>query len=573
MNTYALYHLSDIPFAYAENEDTLVVRIRAAKGDLSICILRYKDRFDERSPFASMAMRIKGSTVLFDFWEAQLSLETNRYRYFFELRDQSGEILYYGERGVQKELPHGPGAFQFPYIAKADVYKAVQWGQEGIVYQIFPDRFANGDRSNDPEGVRPWGDDVTQDSLFGGDLQGIIDRIPYLKELGTTCLYLTPIFLSSSNHKYNTDDYFQIDPRFGDLATVKNLVNTCHRNGIQMVFDAVFNHCGKEFFAFQDVLRYGERSRYRDWFFIKDFPVDTRRVNYTTFGVRSAYMPKLNTANPEVKAYLLGLTAYWMKTAEIDGWRLDVSDEIDHAFWRDFRKTVKQINPKAIIVGEVMHEASAYLRGEQMDATMNYPFREAAVRFFAQRTISAKQFEEELFANRMLYMDAINRNMWNLIDSHDTERFLTLCGNRIERLECVAVFQFTYIGTPYIYYGDEVGLDGGQDPQCRKCMIWETEKQNIELLSLYHALCKIRTTQPCLVYGEYESLSQNDILAFARTYANERIVVFINHNDEPKVLCNDVLKGDYIDLMSGTTREIDGKVRLEPHAFFILKLQ
>lgn len=571
MNKYAILHISDTPYAYAENNDTLVIRLRSAKDDLKSCILYYKDRYDWETPYSSIEMQKADTSLLFDYYRAAVSIKSNRYRYFFQLEDKSGSLFYLNEQKLTTKRPMEPGAFQYPYICKADVYKDVTWAQEGIIYNIFPDRFFNGDKENDPKGSLPWGKQVSQTSMFGGDIKGIIKKIPYLAELGITIIYMTPIFLSSSNHKYDTNDYYKIDPHFGKLEDIQNLVKECHKNNIHVLFDAVFNHCGPDFFAFKDVLRNGESSRYKDWFFIEDFPINMNSVNYYTFANKIAAMPKLNTANKEVSDYLLGVTSYWMEKTGIDGWRLDVCDEVDHVFWRSFRKTVKSINPEALIIGEIQHEASSFLRGDQMDGIMSYPFREAMISYFAKGESSTLQFQDELTSTRILYMDSINRTMFNLLGCHDTERFLTLCNGKKEKLMCAAVFQFTYIGIPYIYYGDEVGIDGGYDPLCRKCMIWDENKQDIKLLSLYKKLCKIRKENPCLVYGSLRYFSNDKILAYSRNFKNTSIITLINNSDEESRISSDKLNGSFHELLTNKNVILEGSFQLKPFSFIILK--
>lgn len=571
MNEFALFHIADIPYSYPEDENTLTIRLRTAAGDLKSCVLFYRDRYESHVPYRTAVMKVEASTTLFDYYGARISVEENRYRYFFRLEGTDGKIVFLHARGLAQTEPDDLAAFQFPYIAKADVYHGVQWAEEGIVYQIFPDRFYNADKNNDPVETLPWGAPVTPRSMFGGDIKGITEKIPYLAGLGVTFLYLTPIFLSSSNHKYNTYDYYQIDPHFGTLEDVKEMVSVCHAHKIRILFDAVFNHCGIGFFAFNDVLENGENSKYKDWFFLHDFPVDVHRVNYSTFGIKGGFMPKLNTSNPEVSDYLLGVSKYWIQEVGIDGWRLDVCDEVDHVFWREFRKTVKSANPDALIVGEIMHEASSFLRGDQVDSIMNYPFRESVKSYFAKRTVSTRQFEDELTAARMQYMDVINRTMLNLLCSHDTERFLSSCGGKTERMKCTAVFQFTYIGVPYIYYGDEIAMDGGKDPECRKCMIWNTDKQNSDLLGLFKKLCSIRKENACLVYGGYRSLSNGNVLAFSRDYNGSSVIVVINNSDCSRSIEFSELNGNFRDLLNDTDVSLNGSLSLSPNSYQILK--
>ena len=571
MKKESVLHVSDTPFAFPVGKDLLQLRLRTARGEPAECTVFSKDRYDWKKPFVAAPMKLVCRTALFDWFEAEVRVETARFQYFFGLTDADGTVFYYNERGFWREKPKEIGAFQFPYIARADFYEPAKWAQEGICYQIFPQSFCNGDRSNDPENASPWGTPVAQNVFYGGDLQGILDRLPYLSELGVTFLYLTPVFLSPSTHKYNTDDYLQVDPHFGDTETLKRLIDGCHLRGIRVVLDAVFNHCGEGFFAFQDVVRNGEKSRYKDWFFLEGYPVDPEKINYVTFadGVRN--MPKLNTSNPEVEEYLISVAEYWMKTAGVDGWRLDVCDEVSHAFWREFRRRVKKLNPQAVVMGEIHHQCGAFLRGDELDGIMNYPLYDAVLDYFAKRRISGERFADEIASKRMLYPDAMNRNLLNLVDSHDTERFLTSCGGSVVRLKLAEVFQFTYVGIPYLYYGDEIGLDGANDPGCRACMRWKPEEQNRELLAFFQKLAGIRKENPALVYGGYRQLSAAGLFAYERAGGQSRIFVLLNNGDAPVQAGRGELCGEYDDLWNGGRTVVAPGTVLEPGSFLILK--
>lgn len=224
-------------------------------------------------------------------------------------------------------------------------------------------------------------------------MPGIIEKLPYLHDLGITLIYLTPIFASRSNHKYDTIDYYKIDPSFGTLEQFRELVDQAHKLQIRILLDAVFNHTSDEFFAFHDVIQHGEQSAYKDWFFTESYPLVQQPVpNYETFGVHIVSMPKLNTQHREAADYMIDVAKYWIQETNIDGWRLDVANEIDHAFWRRFRSEIKAMGKELLIVGEVMHLASAWLRGDQFDGVMNYPLRDALVDFFRQAAYNRSLF-------------------------------------------------------------------------------------------------------------------------------------------------------------------------------------
>ena len=557
MNKFGILHLLDIPYAYAEDSNTLTIRIRTCKNDIKNCKIYYKDRYDYHLPYKSKDMYIVSETDLFTYYETSISVKWNRYRYFFELTDFNNFTTLFNERGFIDEKYDNTNqqsktsntllinAFQFPYIAREDVYNESKWLQESIIYQIFPDRFCNGNSVINPKNTKPWGyPHVDYRSKFGGDIQGIIDKLDYLEDLGVNVIYLTPIFKSSSNHKYNTQDYYTIDPEFGSNELVKELIDKCHKKNIKIIFDAVFNHSGDDFFAFKDVLRNQKNSKYSDWYIINSFPVSTKKINYYAFGNAHKNMPKLNTSNPEVTKYLLDVAKFWIKEYKIDGWRLDVCDEVSHTFWKKFRDTIKSVNKDAVIIGEIMHEANNFLKGDQLDSIMNYPIKFACVDFFAKKNITAREFLNILGQNRMLYMNSINKQLLNLIGSHDTARFLTECHDNIEKMKLAICFQFTYVGVPYIYYGDEIGLCGGEDPQNRKCMIWNEKLQNHDLLNFYKKMITIRKKHPTFVHGDFKEISrENNILSYSREYNNEKYIIIINNNDH----------SEYIDLNTNYT--------------------
>ncbi|MEW6227180.1 MAG: glycoside hydrolase family 13 protein [Bacillota bacterium] len=544
MHKHAILHKPDDPMAYPAGDDQLQVVLRSARGDLCQAEVVYGDRYTRPDRDRRTPMTLLGRDGLFDYWTARIRLASRRFRYYFVL-DDGRSRLYYGECGLLGESPpEDPGdlwawCFHYAYLWFHDRRdEPPEWAQDAVVYQIFVERFANGDSSNDPPGAARWGARPSRSSFFGGDLKGILDRLDYVSELGISCIYLTPIFLSPTNHKYDTSDYYQVDPRFGDQALTRRLVDDCHARGIRIILDAVFNHCGYDFFAFQDVVRNGRSSRYFEWFNIRKLPVERRpRATYEAFANNLWQMPKLRTDNPEVQDYLLGVAEYWTRTLDIDGWRLDVGDEVDPEFWRKFRKKIRAIKPNALIVGEVLHDASMFLHGDQMDSIMNYPWRELCVAFFAKRSIDATAFADGLTTLRMRYRDQVNRALWNLLDSHDRERFLTTCGGDRRRMLLATTFQFTYPGMPYIYYGDEVGMVGRNDPDCRRCMPWDETAWDRGMLSHYRSLTRLRRRHRVLRRGEYASLIPGSddpadrLFAFARWDRSSCIIVLMNNTD------------------------------------------
>ena len=417
-----------------------------------------------------------------------------------------------------------------PEVAPASVV-VPSWVKDAVFYQIFPERFANGDPSNDPPGTEPWGGVPKSRNYFGGDLQGIIDRLDYIASLGVNALYLNPIFESKSNHKYHATDFLKIDPHVGDDATFKQLVDGCHARGIRIILDGVFNHTGVEFFAFEDLKKHGALSRYAKWYNVYSFPVaPPNEPNYECWW-GYGNLPKLMTHNPEVRDYLFKVTEHWMRCG-IDGWRLDVPNEIPHTFWIEWRKLVKSINPEAYIVGEIWDDAGPWLQGDQFDAVMNYRFRKACLDFFVLRKKTPGEFAAALDSITSSYPPEVNFAMQNLLGSHDTERLLTLCSGNTDIVKLAWLFQMTYVGAPMVYYGDEVGMTGGKDPGCRGTMIWDAGKQDHALLGYLRAAIGMRKEFTVLRRGSFDTLSpagQETVFAFTRRHGDAMAVVILNN--------------------------------------------
>jgi cyclomaltodextrinase len=410
-------------------------------------------------------------------------------------------------------------------------WPAPKWVRKAIFYEIFPDRFANGDRGNDPPSTVPWEDTPTRTNYFGGDLQGIMERLSYLEALGIDALYLTPIFQAKTNHKYDTSDYLAVDPAFGDTELLRRLVEEAHKREICIVLDAVFNHCGDGFWAFEDLKAKGERSRYASWFHVKEFPISSSPPSYQAYG-SAGYLPKLNTLNPEVQEYLLGVATHWIETCGIDGWRLDVPWRVPREFWRRFRERVKGHNPSAYIVAEIWRNPGPWIEGDTCDGVMNYPLRDLIIGFCVNQKIDAEDLNYELDYLLDLYGPAAPYQL-NLLGSHDTPRILTLCQGNVDRAAMAATFQFTFIGAPMIYYGDEVGLLGADDPDCRRTMPWDSERWNKRLQEIYRALIRIRRENPALTSENFEGLlAFNNVYAYARWDGDNEIVVVLNAGEE-----------------------------------------
>ncbi len=405
------------------------------------------------------------------------------------------------------------------------------WVQDAVFYQIFPDRFANGDPHNDPPNVQPWGSPPTNWGFQGGDLRGIIQHLDYLLSLGINALYLTPIFAATSNHRYNASDYLQVDPKLGTLDDFHGLLDAAHGNGIRVILDGVFNHCGRGFYAFVDVLENGANSPYKDWFHIQRLPLDAYGdgdgANYLSWW-NNRSLPKFNTDNRLVRKYLLNVARYWIEQGA-DGWRLDVPNEInDDSFWEEFRHVVKAANRDAYLVGEIWDVNPRWANDTHFDGLMNYPIRDALIPLLQGRE-NLFQFNERVEHLFRAYKRENIYAMYLPLSSHDTERIKTLMGGHAAKLKLAYLFQMAFPGAPAIYYGDEIGLEGERDPDCRRAFPWKESTWDRELLQWIRRLVALRKRMPVLRHGEYvRLLAENDLYAYARVLGEEAFVMVMN---------------------------------------------
>ena len=425
------------------------------------------------------------------------------------------------------------------------------WVKHAVFYQIFPDRFARSQQRHSfiTEAVpfEKWDDPPTLQGYKGGDLWGIAEKLDYLQDLGVTALYFTPIFQSASNHRYHTHDYYRIDPVLGDNDAFFDLLKASHQRGIKVVLDGVFNHASRGFFFFNDILENGPYSPWLDWFKVDQWPLSAYDgrfpANYGSWGGNRA-LPEFNHDNPAVREYIMQVGEYWVRSG-IDGWRLDVPFEIKTpGFWQEFRDRIKAINPEAYIVGEVWFDAREWLDGTQFDGVMNYLFTGPTLAFTAGDRIQMQYVEipdyypyppldAAAYADKIrylldLYPWPIQLTQLNMLSSHDTARVLSVVGEDQASEELAALLMFTFPGAPCIYYGDEVGLLGGLDPDSRRAFPSESQ-WNQALLRVYKDLIRLRKTRPALNRGDYQVLhAQGQVYVFARTLPEEALVIAVN---------------------------------------------
>ena len=551
MNRHAIQHIVDSSYCFPISSKQITLRLRTAKNDIERAWVIYESKYVIADRQQKVEMKKKFSGGLYDYYSVTLDLTDTRIGYVFYVYDGE-EYYFFSEDGLTKTYNYALGYynfFQYPYINEADILPKVEWTEHAVFYQIFVDRFNIGNKESDKSYINcKWGDVPNPKTFAGGDLKGITQKLDYIKSLGVNTIYLTPIFKSISNHKYDISDYMEIDKQFGCNEDLKELVESAHSKGMRIMLDAVFNHCSDELTQFQDVKKKGRDSEYYDWFVIHGDKPDTEAGNYEMFAA-CEYMPKFNTSNPKVQEYLCNIGCYYISEYDIDGWRLDVSDEVSHDFWRRFRKEIKAAKKDCIIVGENWHDASNYLKGDQYDSIMNYAFTKACLDYFATGDLDAKGVSEKLNDLLARNTDTVNSMLLNLLDSHDTHRFFSEVGKDRSKMASALALLFIFPGMPCIFYGTEFFTEGGYDPDCRRCMDWKGYEEgkydeSVELIKLLANLRKEYNlaSMETVVYAE------GDILVVKRIGVDVELTLCVNMTENEACFADKSVKAFSYDL-------------------------
>ncbi len=535
----AIYHRTSDNLCYPTNETDLVVNIKTGY-DIKKVILHYGDPFSagilggsEEWSGDSLPI-IKTKKLQYQqWWSIVIKPEFKRCKYYFELCDGEETWFYFEDGFLSEEQLRIPGkrlqCFIFPWMNQTDINHTPDWVADTVWYQIFPDRFYNGDTSNDSEHVREWNmEEAKNEYHYGGDLAGIIYKLDYLSDLGITGIYLNPIFYAGSIHKYDTIDYKQIDPQFGTNEIFRELVQRAHERGIRVMIDGVFNHCGREFGPWLDVLEKGPASKYYHWFMINEWPFDkssghTRDGKFYSFAFTSG-MPKLNTNEEDVITYLINICDYWVQNYDVDGLRLDVANEVSHKFAKRLRTRMKERKPDLYILGEIWHDSIRWLSGDEFDAVMNYPLANVISGFWQEENMTKERFEYLINQCYSMYMEQSNRVMFQLLDSHDTERLIYRTKDEDVFYQQLALL-FAMQGSPCIYYGTEVVMEGAHDPDCRRCMPWSEIDAGVyeNAIQTMKNLISVRNNHPAL---------RSNHITFTNLLSEERVLEFEKMDEE-----------------------------------------
>lgn len=492
-------------------------------------------------------MKLERELRYHNIWSVMVCPKYKRLKYHFEIL-AGEERIYCLEDGFYESLEtleegYMLQRFIYPWMNPGDLCTTPDWVADTIWYQIFPERFCQ----QNPNGKRfvnnQWisQEDQSWFEYYGGDLAGIRSRLPYLQDLGITGIYLTPIFLSNTNHKYDTIDYWKIDPDFGDEEEMMALVEDAHQRGIRIMVDAVMNHSGFGFEPWQDVLKNGKDSSYYDWFFINKWPLE--KQNYKTHNgdfysfAFEAYMPKLNTNNPEVMAYFGDICKHWTKDWNVDGIRFDVGNEVSHGFIKFLHGELRKIKPDLFLLGEIWHDSLAWLLGDEYDSVMNYPFVATMNNFWFDQKQTGIDFKFNMNKGFSMYFDQVNQVLFNFLDSHDIDRAMERCKGDTQVLLQQLLVLMTMEGSPCIYYGTEIGMMGAGTKANRKCMPWDEidAGKYQELTEEVKTLIRLRKEYPQTRSGQLEWLvDESRVLHYVKKSRNQKdLHVLINCSTTP----------------------------------------
>ncbi len=551
MDFSAIYHRASDQMCYMLNENKVVVNIKTGM-DIESVRIKYADPF--------LYPHIWGDTIEMKFdkelkdhkwWTVTISPKWKRLKYHFEL-EGNGERYFLFEEGFMTArhaelFGDNLTSFVMPWMNSADLNRTPDWACDTVWYQILPDRFFRSGKGSLDADLTPWREEgsVTIDERFDGNLKGITEKLDYLAELGISGIYLTPIFKATSAHHYDTEDYLAIDPFMGTDDDLTELVHKAHSLGIRVMLDAVFNHCGLAFAPWRDVVKNGKRSDYYDWFFINTLPVeeadrDSTDGRYFTFAFLQD-MPKLNTNNESVISYFENVCKTWINKYDIYGIRIDAGNEVSHNFVKRLRKCLKTIRPDFYLLLESWHDSIDWLRGDEFDSVTNYGLMNFVSGFFLDRTFTRKDLIHGINECYTRYMNQTSRVLFNLLDSHDTNRLITRAGSFDVFLQQLTIL-LTLPGSPCIYYGTEVALEGSFDPDCRRCMPWKRlDSSEFRIKNeLVKKLIKLRNTELSLRSLDYQftcEYNEPRLLEYVR-YDDKKngIQVFLNCSDHDVVL-------------------------------------
>ena len=561
----AIAHRHSSVYESRLDEMTGIFRVRFDRDDISKLFLIF--------PADTIEMNLYTGDERFEYWQTEAKIFSDTITYTFLIEDGDNKFLL-GRNSLIKSSSIKPFT-----LAPAKPFRIPAWLDGAVIYHIFPDRFSNGDNSNDPSNTREWRyeslpkSEVGWSARYGGDISGVISNLDYLTELGITAIKFNPIFSAPSSNKYDATDYYSIDPEFGTNEIFRKLLDSAKSRNISIILDGVYNHSGEKHPFFIDAAKNGPASIFYKCYNIKKWPFPERFEssganapnNYYESWRNFGWLPEFNSENPLIRAYLFGAVRQWMDMG-VMGWRLDAAEDVESSFWREFRRTVKCQNSDAFIVGEVWREGSEWLSGDQFDATTNYPLRSAIIDYIVSEKIGAEEFLNRVgeLLSKIPYQ--ASRMQFNMLSSHDVPRIMTLANNNVDKVKLAIALQFSLPGIPVIYYGDEIGMEGGEDPDNRRAFPLSKENWNESIFNLTKKLIQIRKEHNVLRKGSWVPIySSGKVLAVSITGEEEEMILVMNASDEKSSgfefhAPENYADGVYEDLLSEVSLEVKEEI-------------
>lgn len=544
--------------------------------------LQLSNDLDNKREYKAEILPLEEPAVYYYFFEVNVNLYGEDRTLFYGKSYNNGMVCEYEFQNINK--------YQ---LTVHEDYKTPDWFKEGILYHVFIDRFNNGNRNGKVDGVKKntflygnWDDepmyikeqngDIARWDFYGGNLKGIINKLGYLKKLGVTVIYLSPVFEAASNHKYDTGNYKKIDPMFGDEKIFKELIDKANEKGMSIILDGVFSHVGEDSIYFNKFGNYdsvgayqSEDSPYRSWF---NFKEGTDEYD-CWWGIKA--LPNTNELEPSYMDYIIhdedSVINKWMKMG-VKGWRLDVVDELPTKFVKELKKEARKVDDESILIGEVWEDASnkisyserrTYLLGDQLDSVLGYPFRDNVVSFLNGQ-IASWQLNDFFMTIKENYPKESFKSNLNLLSSHDIVRVRTALNSDKDLLKLAILTQMSFEGVPYIYYGDEAGLEGGKDPENRKTYPWKNE--DMEIMDFYRHCSQFRNRNKVLTYGDtyFIYTGNDDVFMYVRfDKEHEGVLVVVNRSENQQNISVE-LKADYIEEITVKYSVVNNGEKIEP---------
>lgn len=543
-------HYESKEYIYPIAINKIHVKLEVISGKVNNVKIKFWKRFAE-DKIASVTMENFSYDSNSPYFEAVIEIhEQSRYLHYYFVLETDNSNLYLSRDGLNSQIP--TRFFEFQYVNKSDVIETPEWIKGRIGYQIFVDRFNRVYVDEKGMDLLDWDSEPTRENIFGGNLRGVTAKLDYLKNLGISLIVFMPIFSATSNHKYDTLDYFKIDSNYGSNTDFKELVDKAHSLDIKIVLDGVFNHMGYYSKEFQDALMNGKNSKYYSWFNFNSEDLS----NYLAVGDYK-WMPKLNYESEDLCDHVIKIGKYWIENYNIDGWRLDVFDEVEERFRNRFSSEIKRGNKETFLISETWHDGYELLASHQVHSVMNYLLRNDIIDYFIDQNISSSDFINKLNWLKFRYPKPLQSAMYNLLGSHDTIRIATRSKNNPHRLMLAYAFLFFSAGLPVIYYGDEVGMTGEVDPGCRKSMEWD--KVGNDFYREIKKLIEIRNNNETIKFGDIKYLRINDLIGFVRNYKNKKILILFNTLDIDKEVSLEEF-------------QVDNKHLVEKHSYSIIEI-